>query len=256
VSEADSVCLVERDSHVLIVTMNRPGQRNALNAELRQALRDSFDLLDADDDLRCAVLAGVGPSFCAGGDLKEMAGNAVTQPPEEWGRLFGSHGQARKPVVAAVGGHAFAGGFRLVQGADLCVATKAASFGISEVKRGRGAPWAAPLITMLPRKMMAELLMTGDPITGERAYELGLVNRLVPPEHLLSTALELAHGIAANAPLSVMAAKQLVDIASEVGQTEAVRQANEIYEAVYASDDAIEGPRAFAERRPPQWRGR
>jgi enoyl-CoA hydratase/carnithine racemase len=256
VSDTDQVCLVERDDKVLIVTMNRPHQRNALNAALRQALRDAFDLLDDDPGLRCAVLSGAGPSFCAGGDLKEMAGAAVTVPPEEWGCLLGSRGFVRKPVIAAVHGHAFAGGFRLVQGADLCIATPTASFGISEVKRGRGAPWAAPLITMLPRKVMAELLITGEPMTGERAYAVGLVNALVSAEALLPSSVELAHLIAANAPLSVLAAKQLVDVASEVGQTQALRHADAIYEAVYRSEDALEGPRAFAERRPPEWQGR
>ena len=252
---SEPVCLVERHAEVLIVTMNRPQQRNALNAALRQALRDAFDLLDASPDLRCAVLTGAGPTFCAGGDLKEMAGAAVTIPPEEWGRLFGSRGSVRKPVIAAVNGQAFAGGFRLVQGADLCLATPESRFAISEVKRGRGAPWAAPLITMLPRKVMAELLLTGEPLTGERAYALGLVNALTTPDELVSSAVELAHVIGANAPLSVLAAKELIDVASEVGQTQAVRHADAIYESVYRSDDALEGPRAFAERRSPQWKG-
>lgn len=252
---AESVCLLERDGHVLIITMNRPHQRNALNYALRQALRDAFDLLDDSSELRCAVLTGAGQTFCAGGDLKEMAGAQVTVPPEEWGRLLGSRGSVRKPVVAAVNGQAFAGGFRLVQGADLCIATPESRFAISEVKRGRGAPWAAPLITMLPRKVMAELLLTGEPLTGERAYALGLVNTLTSIDDLVSSAVELAHLIAANAPLSVLAAKELIEVASEVGQTEAIRQANAIYESVYRSEDALEGPRAFAEGRPPQWKG-
>jgi enoyl-CoA hydratase len=255
VTAPESVCLVERDGEVLVVTMNRPQQRNALNAALRQALRDAFDLLDNSPDLRCAVLTGAGPTFCAGGDLKEMAGATVTVPPEEWGRLLGSRGSVRKPVIAAVNGQAFAGGFRLVQGADLCLATPESRFAISEVKRGRGAPWAAPLITMLPRKVMAELLLTGEPLTGDRAYALGLVNALTSAEDLVPSAVELAHLIAANAPLSVLAAKELIDVASEVGQTQAVRHADAIYETVYRSEDALEGPRAFAERRSPQWKG-
>jgi enoyl-CoA hydratase len=254
-TDTGPVCLVERDGAVLIITMNRPKQRNALNAALRQALRDAFDLLDDSPDLRCAVLTGAGPTFCAGGDLKEMAETAVTVPPAEWGRLLGSRGSVRKPVIAAVNGQAFAGGFRLVQGADLCLATPESRFAISEVKRGRGAPWAAPLITMLPRKVMAELLLTGEPLTGERAHALGLVNTLTSAEELVSSAIELAHVIAANAPLSVLAAKELIDVASEVGQTQAIRHADAIYESVYRSEDALEGPRAFAEHRSPQWKG-
>jgi enoyl-CoA hydratase len=255
VTATEPVCLVERDDRVLIITMNRPRQRNALNGALRQALRDAFDLLDDSPALRSAVLTGAGPTFCAGGDLKEMAAAQVTVPPEEWGRLLGRRGSTRKPVIAAVNGQALAGGFRLVQGADLCVATPDSRFAISEVKRGRGAPWAAPLITMLPRKVMAELLLTGEPLTGERAYALGLVNLLTSANELLPSAVRLAHLIAANAPLSVLAAKELIDVASEVGQTEAIRQADAIYETVYRSEDALEGPRAFAEGRSPQWRG-
>jgi enoyl-CoA hydratase len=252
----DEVCVVRRQGAVLIVTMNRPAQRNALNAELRSRLRDAFDLLEGDDDLRCAVLTGTGTAFCAGGDMKEMAGASTQVPPEEWSRLLGSRGEVSKPVIAAVNGFALAGGFRLVQQCDLCIASEAATFGITEVKRGRGAPWAAPLIDIVSKRMMMELLLTGAPITAERAYEVGLVNRVVPADSLLAEAVAMAQVICENAPLSVRAAKQLVEISTEVGQTQAVRHANAIYESVYRSEDAREGPRAFAERREPVWTGR
>jgi enoyl-CoA hydratase/carnithine racemase len=250
------VCLVERDGHVLIVTLNRPAQRNALNAELRSRLRDAFDRFESDDELRCAVLTGAGPAFCAGGDLKEMASGATGTPPREWSLLLGSRGEVSKPVVAAVNGYALAGGFRLMQQCDLCVAANTAVFGISEVKRGRGAPWAAPLIDMLPQRVMAELLFTGEPMSAGRAYELGFVNAVVPPEQLLGKAVALAHLVASNAPLSVRAAKRLVQVVSEVGRSQALREAEAIYAPVYTSDDALEGPRAFAERRDPVWQGR
>ena len=252
----DEVCVVDRQGAVLIVTLNRPAQRNALNSELRSRLRDAFDLLEEDDTLRCAVLTGAGTAFCAGGDMKEMAATSATVPPEEWSRLLGSSGMVRKPVIAAVNGFALAGGFRLVQQCDLAIASEAATFGITEVKRGRGAPWAAPLIDIVSKRMMMELLLTGQPITAQRAYEVGLVNRVVPAGSLLSEAVTMAQLICANAPLSVQAAKQLVEVSTEVGQTQAVRHADAIYESVYRSEDAQEGPRAFAERREPVWTGR
>jgi enoyl-CoA hydratase len=253
---SDDVCLVERSGHVLVVTLNRPAQRNALNAELRARLRQAFDRFETDPELRCAVLTGTGPAFCAGGDLKEMAGAAVQVPPKEWGLLLGSRGEVSKPVIAAVNGFALAGGFRLAQECDLCVAADGASFGISEVKRGRGAPWAAPLITMVPKRIMTELLVTGEPMSAARAYEVGLVNLVVPPDQLLTRAVALAEQISGNAPLSVMAAKELVRVASEVGRTEALARGDAIYDPVYRSADALEGPRAFAERREPVWRAR
>ncbi|MCW2854226.1 MAG: enoyl-CoA hydratase [Nocardioides sp.] len=253
---SEAVCLVRRDGPVLLVTLNRPAQRNALNAELRAALRAAFDLFEADDELRCAVLTGTGTAFCAGGDLKEMAGQSVQIPPDEWGLLLGSRGEVRKPVIAAVNGFAFAGGFRLAQQCDLALAADGASFGITEVKRGRGAPWAVPLIDMIPKRVMMELLLTGEPISAQRAHAVGLVNRVVPAESLLSEAIAMARTIAANAPLSVQAAKRLVQVSTEVGATQALRHADALYEQVYRSDDALEGPRAFAAGRSPVWTGR
>jgi enoyl-CoA hydratase len=252
----DRVLISERDGHVLLLTLNRPAQRNALNFELRSSLRSAFDDFEDDDDLRCAVLTGTGTAFCAGGDLKEMAGSAVQDPPLEWSLLLGSRGEVRKPVIAAVNGFALAGGFRLVQGCDLSIASEEATFGISEVKRGRGAPWAAPLISKMPERVMMELLLTGEPLSARRAYEIGFVNRVVPAADLVPTALAMAHSIASNAPLSVQAGKQLVGLATDMGRTQALRAADLLYQKVYTSDDALEGPRAFAERREPRWTGR
>ena len=251
----DEVCIARREGHVLLVTLNRPAQRNALNHELRSSLRATFDQFDDDDELRCAVLTGEGTAFCAGGDLKEMAGSAVQDPPLEWSLLLGSRGHVDKPVIAAVNGFALAGGFRLAQECDLCIASEEATFGISEVKRGRGAPWAAPLISMVPQRIMMELLLTGEPLSARRAYEVGLINQVVPAEDLVETALTMARGIASNAPLSVQAGKRLVGLATDMGRTQALQAADLLYQRVYTSDDAIEGPRAFAERREPRWTG-
>lgn len=252
----EPLVLTERRGRVLVVTLNRPRQRNALNLALRQALRAEFDAFDADPELRCAVLTGAGPAFCAGGDLKEMAAGGLQVPDEEWGLLLGSRGSVTKPVIAAVNGFALAGGFRLAQDCDLCIAADAATFGITEVKRGRGAPWAAPLIAMLPKRIMMEILVTGQPIGAERAYEVGLVNAVVAADDLLDAAVRMAETIAANAPLSVAAAKRTVELSTEVGRSQAVQAADWLYERVYLSEDALEGPRAFAEKRDPVWTGR
>ncbi|MFC9840341.1 enoyl-CoA hydratase-related protein [Rhodococcus sp. NPDC127530] len=252
----EDICLVEKRGHVLIVTLNRPAQRNALNAALRQRLRDVFDDYEADSELRCAILTANGTAFCAGGDLKEMASEAVQIPPEEWSLLLSSKGHVIKPVIGAVNGFALAGGFRLVQDLDLCIAADTAVFGISEVKRGRGAPWAAPLIDLMSKRVMMELLITGEPMTAQRAYEVGFVNRVVTGDRLLDEALAVAETVASNAPLSVAAGKKLVEISTELGSSHAVAFANAVYETVYRSDDAAEGPRAFAEKRQPVWTGR
>jgi enoyl-CoA hydratase len=253
---APPVCLTQRTGRVMVITMNRPRQRNALNSALRQAMRDAFDEFEQDPELRCAVLTGEGPAFCAGGDLKEMASTQVTVPPAEWSLLMGSRGRVDKPVIAAVNGFAFAGGFRLVQDCDLAIASDTAQLGITEVKRGRGAPWAVPMIGMVSKRVMLEILLTGEPISAGRAHQVGLVNHVVAPEDLLTTALRMANVIADNAPLSVAAARQMVELSTELGVTDARREADRIYEAVYLSDDALEGPRAFAEGRQPVWTGR
>jgi enoyl-CoA hydratase len=249
------VLQLEQRGHVLIATLNRPDQRNALNIELRTALRDTFDRFDEDDSLRCAVLTGHGKAFCAGGDLKEMADTQMAVPPENSFVMLGSKGRVRKPVIAAVNGYAMAGGFLLAQDCDLAVASESATFAISEVKRGRGAPWAVPLISMLPKRVMMELLLTGDPIDAHRAYEIGLVNKVVPADQLLAAAVAMAEVIAANAPLSVWASKQAVEVATEVGRSAALQAAHQIFYRVYTSKDAAEGPRAFAEKRAPVWTG-
>jgi enoyl-CoA hydratase/carnithine racemase len=139
---------------------------------------------------------------------------------------------------------------------DLCVASDHAQFGITDAKVGRGMPWAAPLAHMLPQRVMMELLLTGAPMSAQRAHELGYVNAVVPLPQLLDRALEMARTIAANAPLTVKAARELVYLSTEMGRSAALRAAYPLFESVYLSDDAQEGPRAFAEKRAPRWTGR
>jgi enoyl-CoA hydratase/carnithine racemase len=161
-----------------------------------------------------------------------------------------------KPVIAAVNGLAYAGGWLFAQMCDLCIAADHAVFGITEAKVGRGMPWAAPLIHMLPQRVMMELLLTGQPLSAQRAYELGYVNAVVPLDQLKPRAMEMARTIAANAPLTVKAARELVYLSTEMGRSAGLRAAQHLFESVYLSEDAQEGPRAFAEKRPPKWQGR
>jgi len=161
-----------------------------------------------------------------------------------------------KPLIAAVNGAAYAGGFLLAQSCDLCLAAEHATFAISEVKVGRGAPWAAPLPWLIPPRIAMQLLLTGDPISARRAHEVGLVNEVVPAADLRAAAQAMAERIAANAPLSVAAGKRTVGLIAEHPLSRAYQAADEIWEPVYLSEDAQEGPAAFREKRRPVWKGR
>jgi enoyl-CoA hydratase/carnithine racemase len=239
------------------ITINRPEARNALNEAVRTGLKECFHRAEADHDAAVVVLTGAGDrAFCAGGDLKEMASTGLTIPPPDFVPQPGRTIDLSKPVIAAVNGGAFGGGFLLVQSADLVIASETAKFAVSEVKVGRGSPWAAPLPWLLPPRVAMEILVTGDAITAYRAYEVGLVNRVVPADLLAKATDELVATIVANAPLSVRAAKRMVYAVADHGRSAAFDEAEKIWAPVYRSQDAQEGPRAFAEKRRPQWEGR
>jgi enoyl-CoA hydratase len=188
-------------------------------------------------------------------DLKESAGNQLGVPPRDFLPIVGDTVRVSKPIIAAVNGLAYAGGWLFAQMCDLCIAADHANFAITEAKVGRGMPWAAPLANMLPQRIVMELLLTGQPLTAQRGYELGYVNAVVPAAELLPKALEMARTIAANAPLTVRAARELVYLSSEMGRSAALRAAYHLFDSVYRSEDALEGPRAFAEKRAPRWQG-
>jgi enoyl-CoA hydratase/carnithine racemase len=247
----------ERHDDLVVVTINRPEARNALNQVVRAGLFDAIRRFDADADARVMILTGAGEvAFSAGGDLKEMADTSLRVPPPDFLPRLGYNIHTPKPVIAAVNGTALGGGFLLAQMCDLCVAADHATFGITEARWGRGAPWAAPLPWLIPPRVAMELLLTADPIDATRAYEIGLVNRVVPIAELMPAALAMARRIADNAPLSVRAGKAMVYDTAERGLRDAFDAGDRFYEAAYLSEDAQEGPRAFREKRRPNWQGR
>lgn len=254
---SDAVLFEARGDGIAIITLNRPEQRNALGKEIRAGLFAAWERFERDPALRVAILTGAGDkAFCAGGDLKEMVELKLAVPPRDMFPVPGDNIELTKPTIAAVNGVAFAGGWMIAQACDLCVASTHAKFAITEVKVGRSSPWAAPLIHMIPQRIMMELILTGKPISAQRAYEIGLVNRLAEPDKLIETALTLAAEILEGAPLSVRAGRETVMLATEMGRSAALRAARHASECCYMSEDAQEGPRSFAEKRRPQWKGR
>jgi len=239
-----------------VITINRPAKRNAINRAVREGLFRAFAEFEK-SDCRVAILTGAGDTaFCAGMDLVEAAQLGVGVPPPGYFPVLGDNVQVDKPVIAAVNGLALAGGWMFAQMCDLCIAAEHASFGITEARVGRGMPWATSLIHMIPQRIAMEVLLTGVPISAARAREIGFVNDVVPAQELLPRALGMAEVIARNAPLTVKAAKASLMAATEMGRTAALRQAARLFEPVYRSEDALEGPRAFSEKRPPLWKGR
>lgn len=254
---SDAVLYEAREDGIAVLTINRPDQRNCLSREVREGLRQAWERFEHDPAMRIAILTGSGDkAFCAGGDLKEMVETGMTVPPRDMYALPYDTIELSKPTIAAVNGIAFAGGWMIAQACDLCVAGTNAKFAITEVKVGRGSPWAAALIHMIPQRIMMEVMLTGKPISAERAYEIGLVNRLAEPGGALDAALELAKDVLDGAPLSVKAARETVMLATEMGRSAALQAARAAHELTYHSEDAQEGPRAFAEKRKPVWKGR
>ena len=242
---------------VLVVTIDRPEARNAVNLAVAEGIAAAMDALDGDDSLRAGILTGAGGTFCAGMDLKAFVAG---ERPHVGDRGFAGITQraARKPLIAAVEGWALAGGFEVALACDLIVASREARFGIPEVKRGLVA--AAGALLRLPRRipyhLAMELALTGEPIGAERAAELGIVSRLTEAGGALEGARELAALIARNGPLAVDASKRIVAAAGDWSEAGGWERQGEIAGPVFASDDAREGATAFAEKRDPVWRGR
>jgi len=249
--------LVEARDGVQIITINRPEAKNALNGDVARGIAAAVDELDASDELRVGVLTGAGGTFCSGMDLK---GFLTGDLPVVEGRGLGGITEAppRKPLIGAVEGWAVAGGFELLLACDLVVASEASKLGVPEVKRAlvAGAGAAFLLTRRIPQAIALELLLTGDPITARRAADLGLVNRVTPEGGALDGALELAASIAANGPMAVAITKQIARSSFDWTIEQGWARQSELMAPVFVSEDATEGATAFAEKRPPVWKGR
>jgi enoyl-CoA hydratase len=253
-------CLVEQDEHVLVVTMNRPAARNALSGEMLKIMREAWDRVDEDPTVRACVLTGAGGAFCAGADLKAMTANhpgetrfdaAVIEPLLKGRRLT-------KPLIAAVEGPAIAGGTEILQATDVRVAGESARFGVSEPRWGLyplGGS-AVRLPRQIPYTVAADLLLTGRHIRAEEALRIGLIGHVVPDGQALAKALELAELIAANGPLAVRAILRTIRETEGMAENDAFKVDARLGMEVFRSEDAKEGPRAFSEKRKPDFQGR
>jgi crotonobetainyl-CoA hydratase len=263
-AEAKPGALTERRGNVLIITINRPEARNAVNSAVSSAVGDALEEAQHDPEIRAVVITGAGDrSFCAGADLKAVARRENLYHPEhgEWGFAGYVHHFIDKPTIAAVNGTALGGGSELALASDLVIACESASFGLPEVKRGliAGAGGVFRIVEQLPRKVALELVLTGEPMTASDALRWGLVNEVVPDGAVVQAALALAERITCNAPLSVQASKRVaygVDEGIIVAEEPKWERTTREFTALLKSEDAKEGPLAFAEKRPPLWKAR
>ena len=258
---------VEQIGHVLVVTMNRPEAKNALSSAMLAGMADAWQQLNTDDDLRCAVLTGAGGSFCTGMDLKAVAhdGDArnpyaerwTADPDLHWKALL-RHYRLRKPLIAAVEGHAVAGGTEILQATHLRVAGESATFGVFEARRGLFPVGGSTvrLQRQIGYAAAMEMLLTARAYSAAEALAIGLIGHVVPDGQALAKAMELAEMITANAPLAVEAILQSVQETASMPEAEALAREFEIGWPIFTTADAKEGPRAFAERRAPVWQRR
>ena len=269
-SDAPPAVLVERDGHVVTITLNRPEKRNAFNAEVLCRLCDAWDLIDGDPDVRAAILTGAGGNFSAGADLDRLVGAMLSGAPPENEfeqrirddlsliyKGFLKEYRTSTPLVAAIEGYCYAGGMEILQALDVRVAAEDASLAVSEVQRGL-FPMGGSTVRLprqIPYTIAMDMLIVGEALSGQRAYDVGLVGHVTPPGGALARARELADRIAANGPLAVRNIKASVLAGETLREEDAWAREQELGMAVMASKDAREGPKAFLEKRTPNFTG-
>jgi enoyl-CoA hydratase len=249
--------LFEVDDGVAIITINRPEARNAIDRETALEIEAAVERINTDDNIRVAIITGAGGNFCAGMDLKAFLRGEVVRLP---GTGFAGVTQAKlaKPFIAAIEGYALAGGFEIILACDMAVASEAAKFGLTEVKRGlvANAGGLVRLPRQLPIKIASEMVLTGEIFPASHLAANGLVNRLVAPGEALPAAIAMARVIAANGPMAVAVSRRVLNESSEWPEAEMFDRQNVLTTPVFQSEDAKEGASAFAEKRSPVWKGR
>jgi len=265
---SEPAVLVEKDGHVLTVTLNRPEKRNCFNSEVMCRVYDAWVQLDEDPEIRVAILTGKGDTFCAGMDLSEIPKLRTGKPENDWMKRVMENPditlgcwlktyRPTKPVILAAEGFARAGGTEILQGTDIRVAGESAMFGVTEVQRGLFpmAGSAVRLRRQIPYAVAAEMLLAGEDLPAKRAYDLGLVNHVVPDGQALAKAREIADRIASNGPLAVAGILATLRATESMPEEEAFKIEMEHGMKVMSSKDAVEGPKAFIEKRPPVFTG-
>jgi enoyl-CoA hydratase len=253
--------LYERQDHIVTITLNRPEALNAINRQLRRELTEAIARYDQDETARVAIITGSGRAFCAGRDLKERAEDNAAGIQARASDSLGSDSlglfpRTWKPLIAAINGYAMAGGWAIAQMCDLRLAAEDAKLGITEARWSLLPPFATMLAKLIPMAHVLELVFTAEPITAQRAYEIGFVNRVVPQARLMDEATALARRMVANAPLSLRNFKEMAYRGLDMSEPAIAALTTRIYDQLLQSEDAKEGPRAFAEKRQPEWKGR
>jgi enoyl-CoA hydratase len=253
--------LYDKDDQIVTITLNRPEALNSINRQLKQELNEAIVRFDRDDEARVAIITGAGRAFCAGRDLKERAADNAAGIQARASDSMGAESLALfehtwKPLIAAINGHALAGGWAIAQMCDLRLAAEDATMGITEARWSLLPPFATALAKFIPMTAVLELVLTAKPITAQRAYDIGFVNKVVPKEQLLEEAKALARQIVDNAPLSIRYFKELAYRGLDMSEPALAALTRHLYDQLLRTEDSKEGPRAFAEKRQPQWKGR